>query len=289
MSDEVMTATASATDTPVIDAPATDASPPADLGTAVFASEGLHDDPPPSTSVDVDPARADRPPASELTDPDAIERVRLRAIEEYRVEQEARARAEAEAERLRADWEREQHIARAAADGDLSAQEEIYQRGLRELQDRAERARLEERLAPERAKLADQVRRSVWEELAKGLGVDPNDRDLLSLPADAGLRGLAKAAIAKATDTELLDAVRTNPAVRKWIDGELATARDAAQARGMARALGSGRAPSADVSTPSATRQMSGAELERAAMSDPSNPDLYRAWVEQERRSGRYW
>ena len=258
---------------------------PLDLGSAVHASEGLHDDAPETSAPpsDVAPEPQGERPAS------IDDGTRERVISEWRQQEEARANAEAERQKALEAWERDRQLARLAADGDLNAQEEIYQKGLRELQEREERQRMEEALAPERAKMADFVRRSVWEEMARAAGVDPNDRDLLSVSSDAGFRGLTRALLAKATDKELLEAVRHNPVVKSWVDSELATARDAAQARGMARALGSGDAPRLDASPGAGSRAMSGPELERALLRDPQNPDLYRAWVDAERRAGRYW
>lgn len=262
-------------------------SPPLDLGTAVHASEGLHQD---TEAPSVDETQGSPTTANASVDPPAVDdETRDRVIADWRREEEARASAEAERARLSEEWERDRQLARAAAEGDLNAQETIYQRGLRELQEREERARLEQHLAPERARMADFVRRSVWEEMAKAAGVDPNDKDLLGVPTDAGFRGLTRALLAKATDKELLEAVRHNPVVKAWIDGEMSVARDAAQARGMAKALGSGNAPRIDVASSSGSAALSGAELERALLKDPQNPELYRAWVDGERRAGRYW
>lgn len=217
----------------------------------------------------------------------AVEMQRAQAGEALRVEMELqnrlRAREEEELFQTQAD------LIRRADEGDLDAQEEIYQAKLSELRERAKRVENKKILEPERARIHDDVRRSLWEEYSKSFGVAPDDKELMDIPADKGMRGINAALIRKTQDADIIEAAKQNPILRKWIKEEMTRGSEAASARGMARALGSDDAPRADAGINGGGKTMTVSEMERALMRDPDNKELYRAWVARERSAGRHW
>jgi len=288
-----------------ISTPVTEASAPVDAGlgsedislnTAVHASEGIHDAPPtpaPSEGASLSELK-DQELAPKYTDLDldrireeerlrlSIDRQRadMQQLEQYKQQQARQARDAALAE--------ERDLLGKAQQGDLKAQQALYERSLEEIAQRQKREELDRAMEPERAVVRDQVRRSVWEQFAESFGMSPDDPDLLSIPGDKGLKGITAEILRKTSEKDLLDAVKANPQVQKWLREETETGAKAAQAKGMARALGSTEAPRADVGG-SASSGLSGDALERALMDSPDDSGLYKAWVDQEKSAGRYW
>jgi len=287
-----------------ISTPVTEASAPVDAGlgsedvslnTAVHASDGLHDAtaPAPAEGASLSELK-DQELAPKYTDSDlerireeerlrlSIERQRadMQQLEQYKQQQARQARDAALAE--------ERDLLNKAQQGDLKAQQALYERSLEEVAQRQKREELDRALEPERAVVRDQVRRSVWEQFAQSFGMSPDDPDLLSIPGDKGLKGITAEILRKTSEKDLLDAIKSNPQVQRWVKEETETGAKAAQARGMARALGSPEAPRADVGG-SAGRGLSGDALERALMESPDDSGLYKAWVDQEKSAGRYW
>lgn len=274
------------------------------LLTAVDASEGL------STGVSETSPSSGGAESSELAN-DGSSLAELKSSNTYNDDDLERVRAE---ERLRiqiasqkADLDRiqqfkarqayeqqqkqlveEQELYRAAQAGDLRAQEALYQKSVREIEARNKKAELDAAFEPERGVVRDQVRRQVWEQYAQSFGVNPDDPTLLTMPAELGLKGITAAILKKTVEKDLLEAVKLNPAIQKWMKETVSTGAESAKAQGMARALGSDSAPRADVSGIRG-RGMTGEALERALMSNPDDSGLYKAWVEQERSAGRYW
>jgi hypothetical protein len=217
----------------------------------------------------------------------AVEMQRAQASEALRVEMELQNRLRArEEEEL---FETQADLIRRADEGDLDAQEEIYQAKLSELRERAKSVESRRIIEPERAKIHDDVRRSLWEEYSKSFGVAPDDKELMDIPADKGMRGINAALIRKTQDADIIEAAKQNPILRKWIKEEMTRGSEAASARGMARALGSDDAPRADAGINGGGKTMTVSEMERALMRDPDNKELYRAWVARERSAGRHW
>ena len=217
----------------------------------------------------------------------AVEMQRAQASEALRVEMELQNRLRArEEEEL---FETQADLIRRADEGDLDAQEEIYQAKLLELRERAKSVERRRIIEPERAKIHDDVRRSLWEEYSKSFGVAPDDKELMDIPADKGMRGINAALIRKTQDADIIEAAKQNPILRKWIKEEMTRGSEAASARGMARALGSDDAPRADAGINGGGKTMTVSEMERALMRDPDNKELYRAWVARERSAGRHW
>ena len=217
----------------------------------------------------------------------AVEMQRAQASEALRVEMELQNRLRArEEEEL---FETQADLIRRADEGDLDAQEEIYQAKLQELRERAKNVESRRIIEPERAKIHDDVRRSLWEEYSKSFGVAPDDKELMDIPADKGMRGINAALIRKTQDVDIIEAAKQNPILRKWIKEEMTRGSEAASARGMARALGSDDAPRADAGINGGGKTMTVSEMERALMRDPDNKELYRAWVARERSAGRHW
>jgi hypothetical protein len=217
----------------------------------------------------------------------AVEMQRAQAGEALRVEMELQNRLRArEEEEL---FETQADLIKRADEGDLDAQEEIYQAKLSELRERAKSVESRRIIEPERAKIHDDVRRSLWEEYSKSFGVAPDDKELMDIPADKGMRGINAALIRKTQDADIIEAAKQNPILRKWIKEEMTRGSEAASARGMARALGSDDAPRADAGINGGGKTMTVSEMERALMRDPDNKELYRAWVARERSAGRHW
>lgn len=194
---------------------------------------------------------------------------------------------QAQEEQLRKQQE-EKDLYERARSGDLSAQETIYQNSIKAIEARNKRAEIEEAFAPERATVRDQVRRQVWEQYAQSFGVDPDDPQLLTMPPELGLKGITASILKKTQETDLIEAIKANPAIQRWIKETMQTGTESARAQGMARALGTPDAPRVDMASASG-RALSGDALERALMASPDDPALYRAWVRQERTAGRYW
>jgi hypothetical protein len=217
----------------------------------------------------------------------AVEMQRAQAGEALRAEMELQNRLRArEEEEL---FETQADLIRRADEGDLEAQEEIYQAKLEELRQRAKSVESRRIIEPERARIHDDVRRSLWEEYSKSFGVAPDDKELMDIPADKGMRGINAALIRKTQDADIIEAAKQNPILRKWIKEEMTRGSEAASARGMARALGSDDAPRADAGINGGGKTMTVSEMERALMRDPDNKELYRAWVARERSAGRHW
>lgn len=186
-------------------------------------------------------------------------------------------------------FEKQVDLIRRADEGDLDAQEDIYQQKLAELRERAGSIRARKIIEPERAKIHDDVRSSLWQEYSKSFGVAPDDSELMQIPAEKGMRGINAALIRKTQDADIIEAAKQNPILKKWIKEEMARGSEAASARGMARALGSDAAPRADAGINGGGKTMTVSEMERALMRDPENKELYRAWVSRERSAGRHW
>jgi len=217
----------------------------------------------------------------------AVEMQRAQANEALRAEMELQNRLRArEEEEL---FETQADLIKRADEGDLEAQEEIYQAKLEELRQRAKSVESRRIIEPERARIHDDVRRSLWEEYSKSFGVAPDDKELMDIPADRGMRGINAALIRKTQDADIIEAAKQNPILRKWIKEEMTRGSEAASARGMARALGSDDAPRADAGINGGGKTMTVSEMERALMRDPDNKELYRAWVARERSAGRHW
>lgn len=186
-------------------------------------------------------------------------------------------------------FEKQVDLIRRADEGDLDAQEDIYQQKLAELRQRASNVQARKIIEPERAKIHDDVRSSLWQEYSKSFGVAPDDSELMQIPAEKGMRGINAALIRKTQDADIIEAAKQNPVLKKWIKEEMARGSEAASARGMARALGSDDAPRADAGINGGGKTMTVSEMERALMRDPDNKELYRAWVSRERSAGRHW
>lgn len=217
----------------------------------------------------------------------AVEMQRAQAGEALRAEMELQNRLRArEEEEL---FETQADLIRRADEGDLEAQEEIYQAKLEELRERAKSVENKKILEPERARIHDDVRSSLWQEYSKSFGVAPDDSELMQIPAEKGMRGINAALIRKTQDADIIEAAKQNPILRKWIKEEMTRGSEAASARGMARALGSDDAPRADAGINGGGKTMTVSEMERALMRDPDNKELYRAWVARERSAGRHW
>lgn len=217
----------------------------------------------------------------------AVEMQRAQASEALRAEMELQNRLRArEEEEL---FETQADLIKRADEGDLEAQEEIYQAKLEELRQRAKSVESRRIIEPERARIHDDVRRSLWEEYSKSFGVAPDDKELMDIPAERGMRGINAALIRKTQDADIIEAAKQNPILRKWIKEEMTRGSEAASARGMARALGSDDAPRADAGINGGGKTMTVSEMERALMRDPDNKELYRAWVARERSAGRHW
>lgn len=217
----------------------------------------------------------------------AMEIQRAQANEALRAEMELQNRLrQKEEEEL---FESQADLIRRAEEGDLDAQEEIYQAKLSELRERAKSVESKKILEPERARIHDDVRRALWEEYSKSFGVAPDDKELMDIPAEKGMRGINAALIRKTQDADIIEAAKQNPILRKWIKEEMTRGSEAASARGMARALGSDSAPKADAGINGGGKTMTVSEMERALMRDPDNKELYKAWVARERSAGRHW
>lgn len=287
MSDEVMTQEAPA----VVEAGLGNAD--VSLDTATHASEGLHDSPPADAGV-ADTSTDKVPEKNTYTEEDVSriregERLRVQIENQQREMRESiekQQREEQEAKQRQAVLDRE--LYQRAQNGDVDAQNEIYNRGVTELEERTKREQLSELLEPEKNVARQEVRRQVWEQFAGAFGVSPDDPALLSVPGNLGFKGITAEVLKRTSEAELLEAIKQNPAVRKWLKEEVDTGSQAAQARGMARALGSGDAPRADIGG-SSGRGLTGDALEKALMSNPDDPSLYKAWVEQEKSANRYW
>lgn len=287
MSDEVMTQEAPT----VVEAGLGNAD--VSLDTATHASEGLHDSPPANAGV-ADTSTDKVEPKNTYTEEDVSriregERLRVQIENQQREMRESiekQQREEQEAKQRQAVLDRE--LYQRAQNGDVDAQNEIYNRGVTELEERTKREQLSELLEPEKNAARQEVRRQVWEQFAGAFGVSPDDPALLSVPGNLGFKGITAEVLKRTSEAELLEAIKQNPAVRKWLKEEVDTGSQAAQARGMARALGSGDAPRADIGG-SSGRGLTGDALERALMSNPDDPNLYKAWVEQEKSANRYW
>lgn len=217
----------------------------------------------------------------------AMEMQRAQASEALRIEMELQNRLRAKEEEDL--FQTQADLIRRADEGDLDAQEEIYQAKLSELRERAKSIESKKILEPERARIHDDVRRSLWEEYSKSFGVAPDDKELMDIPAEKGMRGINAALIRKTQDADIIEAAKQNPILRKWIKEEMTRGSEAASARGMARALGSDNAPKADAGINGGGKTMTVSEMERALMRDPDNKELYRAWVARERSAGRHW
>ena len=289
MSDEVMAPEAPA----VVEAGLGDAD--VSLDTATYASEGLHDSPPTTSASEVvDNSTEKVAPKTTYTEEDVSriregERLRVQ-IENQRQEMQAsiqkQQREEQEAKQRQAVLDRE--LYQRAQSGDVEAQNEIYTRGVTELEERTKREQMSELLEPGKSEARQETRRQVWEQFAGAFGMSPDDPGLLSVPGNLGFKGITAEVLKRTSEADLLEAIKQNPAVRKWLKEEVDTGSQAAQARGMARALGSGDAPRADVGG-SSGRGLTGDALEKALMSNPDDTGLYKAWVEQEKSANRYW
>ncbi|NDF36138.1 MAG: hypothetical protein EB154_09920 [Nitrosopumilaceae archaeon] len=192
----------------------------------------------------------------------AMEMQRAQANEALRAEMELQNRIRArEEEEL---FEQQIDLIKRADEGDLEAQEEIYQQKLTELRDRAKALESKKIIEPERAKIHNDVRRSLWEEYSKSFGIAPDDKELMDIPAEKGMRGINAALIRKTQDAEIIEAAKQNPVLRKWIKEEMERGSQAASARGMAKALGSNDAPKADAGINGGGKTMTVSEMERA-------------------------
>jgi hypothetical protein len=264
-----------------------------DLPIAAYASEGLEDSrvwSPDDEAIELVDA-----PAREEPKIDA-DTIRAQAIEEYKAGQQLeieRLRAEAQLrlqqEALAAEEEEEFDLIERADSGDLEAQEAFYLKNFERAKERLTQKKTQAALEPERAAARNEIRRQLWEEYSKSFGVEPDDKDVLSIPADQGMRGINAALIMRTQDDAILDAARKNPAMQKWIKEEVAKATQAAGARAMARALGAEEAPRADAAAQTGGRTITSDELDRALMQNPDDSELYKLWVKRERAAGRYW
>lgn len=265
---------------------------PVEESTAVYASEGIE---PIELGGNSDPIEEKAPdPAPEpVTDPAQLrEEIRQQIIQEQQQADYARQyeqSRQAQAQALKLAEQEEQELAKRAEDGDLSAQEKLYEKALEQAKARARQKDLDAALEPERANVRNDVRRSMWEEYAKSFGVAPDDKELMAIPADQGMRGINAALMRKTVDKDILEAIKANPAVRRWVEEERRSSGQVASTKAMARALGSGDAPAADGPANAGGRAMTTDELDRALMRDPDNKDLYQAWVARERTAGRHW
>jgi hypothetical protein len=225
-----------------------------------------------------------------------IDSIRQKAVEEYRLELEREySRVQADAQR-RIDEEaeearlaEEENLLERANYGDLEAQEILYQRALEETSRKVESRKTKAALEPERAAARNEIRRQLWEEYSKSFGVEPDDKEILDLPAEAGMRGINAALIRRTSDSAIIEAAKQNPAMQKWIKEEVEKASKAAGARAMARALGSEESPRADAAGATGGKAMTSDELDRALMQNPDDPELYKLWVKRERSAGRHW
>lgn len=264
-----------------------------DLPIAAYASEGLEDSrvwSPDDEAIELVDA-----PAREEPKIDA-DTIRAQAIEEYKAGQQLeieRLRAEAQLrlqqEAIAAEEEEELDLIERADSGDLEAQEAFYLKNFERAKERLTQKKTQAALEPERAAARNEIRRQLWEEYSKSFGVEPDDKDVLSIPADQGMRGINAALIMRTQDDAILDAARKNPAMQKWIKEEVAKATQAAGARAMARALGAEEAPRADAAAQTGGRTITSDELDKALMQNPDDSELYKLWVKRERAAGRYW
>lgn len=264
-----------------------------ELPIAAYASEGLEDSR--VWSPDDEAPEIVEAPAKEETKIDA-DTIRAQAIEEYKAGQQLeieKLRAEAQLrlqqEALAAEEEEEFDLVERADSGDLEAQEAFYLKNLERAKEKLTQKKTHAALEPERAAARNEIRRQLWEEYSKSFGVEPDDKDVLSIPADQGMRGINAALIMRTQDDAILDAARKNPAMQKWIKEEVTKATQAAGARAMARALGAEEAPRADAAAQTGGRTITSDELDRALMQNPDDSELYKLWVKRERAAGRYW
>ena len=265
---------------------------PVEESTAVYASEGIE---PIELGGNSDPIeeKAPEPAPEPVTDPAQLrEEIRQQVIQEQQQAEYARQyeqSRQAQAHAYQRAEQEEQELAKRAEDGDLSAQEKLYEKALEQAKARARQKDLDAALEPERANVRNDVRRAMWEEYAKSFGVASDDKELMAIPAAQGMRGINAALMRKTVDKDILEAIKANPAVRRWVEEERKSSGQVASTKAMARALGSGDAPSADGPANAGGRAMSSNELDRALMRDPDNKDLYQAWVARERTAGRHW
>lgn len=264
-----------------------------ELPIAAYASEGLEDSR--VWSPDDEAPEIVEAPAREEAKIDA-DTIKAQAIEEYKASQQLeieRLRAEAQLrlqqEALAAEEEEEFNLIERADSGDLEAQEAFYLKNLERAKEKLTQKKTQAALEPERAAARNEIRRQLWEEYSKSFGVEPDDKDVLSIPADQGMRGINAALIMRTQDDAILDAARKNPAMQKWIKEEVAKATQAAGARAMARALGAEEAPRADAAAQTGGRTITSDELDKALMQNPDDSELYKLWVKRERAAGRYW
>mgnify|MGYP006278093913 CR=1 FL=1 len=264
-----------------------------ELPIAAYASEGLEDSR--VWSPDDETPEIVEAPAQEEAKIDA-DTIRAQAIEEYKASQQLeieKLRAEAQLrlqqEALAAEEEEEFNLIERADSGDLEAQEAFYLKNLERAKEKLTQKKTQAALEPERAAARNEIRRQLWEEYSKSFGVEPDDKDVLSIPADQGMRGINAALIMRTQDDAILDAARKNPAMQKWIKEEVAKATQAAGARAMARALGAEEAPRADAAAQTGGRTITSDELDKALMQNPDDSELYKLWVKRERAAGRYW
>lgn len=264
------------------------------LDTAVHASEGMHDAPASATADESSDDKSVPVPRATYTEEDVSriregERLRVQIENQQREMRESiekQQREEQEAKQKQAVLDRE--LYQRAQNGEVEAQQEIYNRGVTELEERTKREQMSELLEPEKNVARQETRRQVWEQFAEAFGVSPDDPGLLAVPGNLGFKGITVEVLKRTSEADLLEAIKQNPAVKKWLKEEVDTGSQAAQARGMARALGSGDAPRAD-NGGSSGRGLTGDALERALMSNPEDTGLYKAWVEQEKSANRYW
>ena len=267
---------------------------PVEESTAVYASEGIE---PIELGGNSEPTQEPVPdpvPETEpVQDPAQLrEEIRQQVIQEQQQAEYARQfeqSRQAQAQAYQRAEQEEQELAKRAEDGDLSAQEKLYEKALEQAKARARQKDLDAALEPERANVRNDVRRAMWEEYARSFGVAADDKELMAIPADQGMRGINAALMRKTVDKDILEAIKANPAVRRWVEEERKSSGQVASTKAMARALGSGDAPSADGPANAGGRAMSSSELDRALMRDPDNKDLYQAWVARERTAGRHW
>lgn len=268
----------------------------AELPLASYPSEGIEDSRVWSPDDEVVKEVSSEAVPQETSQPDDIESIRQRAIEEYKAEQEeqyrkfqeeAQRKIDAEAEEA---WlSEEEDLVTRANNGDLEAQERLYQRALDDASAKVNKRKTQVALEPERSAARNEIRRQLWEEYSNSFGVAPDDKEILELPAEAGMRGINAALIRRTSDEGILNAARQNPAIQKWIKEEVEKASKAAGARAMARALGSDESPKADAAVSVGGKAITSDELDRALMQNPDDSELYKLWVKRERAAGRYW
>lgn len=182
--------------------------------------------------------------------------------------------------------ERLADLKRRSDAGELEADEELLKLTKAQLETKFGKAAVN--AEAERAR--EEERQRLWDAHLKSFSVDPDDDELADVLPNADFKTLNLTLLRRAADPDVLEAAKSNDAIRAWHESELdalrkehaaalKAAKEAGFTNGQIQAIRNGDAGKADVSAASsAARPTTAAEIELAVAQGSRDPEVIKQY-----------